>query len=129
MGKEFEAELFRELLMQFGIAHLKISDYRLQTNGVCEVWHKILNSMLAKLIHENQKDWPELVPYVTFCYNATEHSATGFCRFFIFTGREPLSSVDLLLPETNSNVSTPNEYAAKVTEWLAVVSKLVRENL
>ena len=129
LGKEFEAELFHELLMQFGITHLKTSGYRPQTNGVCEVWHKTLNSMLAKLVHENQKDWPELLPYVTFCYNATEHSAIGFCPFFIFTGREPLWNVDLLLPETNSNVSTPNEYAAKVIERLAVVSKLVRENL
>jgi len=36
---------------------------------------------------ETQKDWSHWLAYVTFCYNATEHSATGFPPFFVFTGR------------------------------------------
>ena len=64
LGKEFEAELRNELLRQFGITRLRSSGYRPQTNGVCEVWHLTLNSMFAKIIWENQRDWPDLVPYV-----------------------------------------------------------------
>jgi len=85
--------------------------------------------MLAKVIRENQRDWPDLVPYVVFCYKATEHSATGYCPFFIFTERQPLWNVDLLLPETQAEESTLPDYAAKVTERLAVASRVFRENL
>ena len=129
LGKEFEAELFNELLQQFGITHLRSSSYRPQTNGACEVWHRTLNSMLAKVVCDSQKNWPELVPYVVFCYNATEHSSTGFSPFFIFTGRQPLWNVDLLLPETQEEGVSLPEYAAKVTERLACAAKIVRENL
>ena len=54
--------------------------------------------MFAKMIKENQRDWSEWVLYVTFCYNATVHSSTGFSPFFIFTGRQPLWNVDLIFP-------------------------------
>ena len=95
LGKKFEPELQQELLRILGINCLKTSGYRPQTNGAaCEVWHRTLNSMLAKVVKDNQKDWSEWVPFVTFCYNATVHSATGFSPFFIFTGREPLWNID-----------------------------------
>ena len=128
LGKEFEAELLKELLHEFGIVHLRSSGYRPQTNGACEVWHRTLNSMIAKLVRENQRDWPELVPYVVFCYNATEHSATGFSLFYLYR-QEPLWNVDLLLPGTGSGGLTLAGYATAVTERLAEASRLVRENL
>jgi len=33
--------------------------YLPQTNGVCEVWHRTLNSMLAKMIQDSQRDWSD----------------------------------------------------------------------
>ena len=128
LGKEFEAELLNELLRQFGISNLKSSGYRPQMNGVVEVWHRTLKSMLAKVVRENQRDWPDLVPYVVFCYNATEHSATAFCTFFIFTGWQPLWNVDLLLPATQAEEFALPEYAARVTERLVIACRIVREN-
>jgi len=128
-GPEFEAELLNELLKILGIVRLRTSGYRPQTNGACEVWHRTLNSMLAKVINENQKDWSEWVAYVTFCYNATMHSATGFAPFFVFTGRLPLWNIDLMLSETSESQTSLPEYAAMVTERLHKASALVREHL
>ena len=54
-GPEFEAELFQELLKLLGVVRLRTSSYRPQSNGGCEVWHRTLNSMFAKLVSENQK--------------------------------------------------------------------------
>jgi len=115
-GLEFQNELMQELLSIFGVAHLRTSGYRPQTNGVCEVWHRTLNAMIAKLVDEGQRDWSSLVPYVTFCYNATEHTATGFSPFFIFTGRTPLWTVDLVLPELDRECRTVPEYATAVVD-------------
>ena len=129
LGLEFQNELMQELLSIFGVAHLRTSGYRPQTNGVCEVWHRTLNAMIAKLVDEGQRDWSSLVPYVTFCYNATEHTATGFSPFFIFTGRTPLWTVDLVLPELDRECRTVPEYATAVVDRLEKASALVRENL
>ena len=128
-GSEFEAELLKELLSILGVVRLRTSGYRPQTNGVCEVWHRTLNSMLAKIISDNQKDWSEWISYVTFCYNATTHSATGFAPFFIFTGRTPLWNVDLILPDVSEGGRRLPEYTAEVVERLERASKFVRQNL
>ena len=129
-GPEFEAELFQELLKLLGVVRLRTSSYRPQSNGGCEVWHRTLNSMFAKLVNENQKNWSDLVAYVVFCYNATTHSSSGFPPFLIFTGRLPLWNVDLLLPEIEEDVGkTVPEYTAYVIDKLRRASELVREQL
>ena len=128
-GPEFEAELFKELLDVFGVQRLRTSGYRSQTNGSCKVWHRTLNSMFAKVINENQRNWAECAPHITLCYNATEHSSTGFSPFFLFTGRQPLLHVDLALPEVNAEKFSAPQYAALVSERLDKAAVLVREHL
>ena len=129
LGKEFEAELLQELLKLLGVVRLKTSGYRPQTNGVCEVWHRTLNAMLAKVINDNQKNWSEWIQYIVFCYNSTTHSATGFSPFFIFTGREPLWNVDFLLANSPEGATSLPQYVAMVTERLAKASEIVRCHL
>ena len=85
--------------------------------------------MIAKLVDEGQRNWSSLIPYVTFCYNATEHSATRFPPFFVFMGRMPLWTVDLVLPELGEERKTVPEYTATVIDRLHKASALVRENL
>ena len=129
LGLEFQNELMQELLNILGVARLKTSGYRPQTNGACEVWHRILNSMIAKLVDEGQRNWSVLIPYITFCYNATEHSATGFPPYFVFMGRIPLWTVDLVLPEVNDEQRTVPEYTAMVVDRLSKASAMVRQSL
>ena len=129
LGQEFQAELLSELLKLLDVRQLKSSGYRAQTNGCCEVWHRTLNSLLAKVVAENQRDWSTWVPYVTFCYNATTHSSTQFPPFFVYTGRLPLWTVDLILPDNSDSRQTLPEYTMKVVERLDKVNALVREHL
>ena len=129
LGKEFEAALLSELLKILGILNLKSSGYRPQTSGSIEVWHKVLNSMLAKVINENQRDWCKWINYVVFCYNATSHSSTGFSPHFVMTGRQPLWNVDFLLGNVDvSELSVP-EYTTLVLQQLDKAFHLVREHL
>ena len=129
-GTEFNNELLTELLRLTGTKHLRTSGYRPQTNGAVEKWHKTLNSIFAKVIAEDQKDWHKWVPYVTFCYNAATHFATGFSPFYVNTGRQPRWTVDLWLPDPNDeNKKTLPKYVAEVVERLDKVDRIVRENL
>jgi len=65
-GLEFEASLTKELLRHLGIVKLRTSGYMPSTDGVCEVFHKVLNSLLARVISETQCDWSNWISYVTF---------------------------------------------------------------
>ena len=125
LGPEFEAELLRELLKVVGVIRLRTSGYRPSTNGACTVWHRTLHTMMSKVVHENQKDKAVWIAYITFCYNATEPSATQFPPFFIFTGRMPLWTVDLTLPDTQDKGKTVPEYTTQVVERLRIASDLV----
>ena len=128
LGPEFEAELMTELLNILGVTRLRSSGYRPATNGVCEVFHRTLHSMMSKVVKENQRNWSEWVAYITFCYNATIHSSTGFPPFFIFTGR-PLWTIDMTLPDVQEEGKRVPEFTAQVVERLRKTSILVRENL
>ena len=129
LGPEFENQLSQELFNLLGIRKLRSSGYRPQTSGAIESWHRVLNSLLAKVISENQRDWSHYVSYVVFCYNSSCHSVTKFSPYFLMTGRDPKWNVDLLLDGTNSSDSTVPEYAQEVRKRLAVANEVVRENL
>ena len=128
-GLEFEPELLKELCNILGVAHVRTSAYHPQGNGACEVWHRTINTMLAKVISTGQRDWSEWVPYITFCNNATVHSTTGFSQFFVFTGRQPLWTVDLFVPEAEGPGKTVPVYTAETIDRLNRAMHLVREHL
>jgi len=127
-GLEFENEILQSISSIFGVTKIKTSSYRPQSNAICEVLHHVLNTMFAKCINENHKDWAVWLPYVTFCYNAAEHASTKFLPFFLYFGRMPVWSIDLALPKMQGSESVP-EYAARVAEKLERVQNVARQNL
>ena len=129
-GSEFEAELLAELAKILGITRLRTSAYSPQANGAVESWHRTLNSMFAKCVRTDQKDWSDWLPYIVFCYNAAEHSATKFSPFFVFTGRTPIWTVDLItLPDNVKASESVPEYVANVANKLEKAYDVVRTNL
>jgi hypothetical protein len=81
------------------------------------------------VISERQNDWSDYVSYVTFCYNASVHSATNFSPHFLMTGREPRWTVDLCLGLPVSNAKPISEYAAALVERMQVAHDLARKHL
>jgi len=129
LGREFENEVMTQITAILGINKLRTTAFKPSTNGVCENWHKVLNSLLAKTIAENQRDWSECIKYVTFCYNATSHSSTNFSPFFLMYGRQPMWNVDFYLNCVDENNQTVPEYAATVLSRLNKAFELTRQHL
>jgi len=129
LGKEFECDLLTALTELLGITKLRTSGYRPQANAICEVWHRCLNVMFAKCVKPDQRDWSEWLPYITFCYNAAEHSSTEFPPFYIFFGRMPIWTIDLALPRVEETGKAVPEYASYVAEKLERANEAVRNNL
>jgi len=83
LGTKFKNKIVREVCNLLAIYKKRSSGYRPQTSGVIRVWHRVLHSMMAKVISTDQRDWRKYLGYVNFCYNATVHSVTRFFPFFL----------------------------------------------
>jgi len=95
-GGEFSSKVMRQLANLLEIQPTKITSHRPSINGVIERVHATLHSMFGKLVTKNQRDWWELTPYVTYAYNTTIHSATGFSPFYLMHFRRARVPLELL---------------------------------
>ncbi|GBN92914.1 hypothetical protein AVEN_223137-1 [Araneus ventricosus] len=53
-------------------------------------------------IDDDQKNWDNILPFVTFPYNSTKHETTGISPFYLVHGRDvetPLDATLRFLPE------------------------------
>jgi len=87
-GAEFERSVMTEVCRLMEIDKIRTTAYKPSTNGALKRVHRTLNTMLGKIVSENQRDWDNRVTYVLAAYNATEHSATGYTPSMLVYGRE-----------------------------------------
>jgi len=55
-GSNFESQLFAELLKRLEVDHVRTTAYKPSTNGQVERFHRTLNSILRKVVADNQRD-------------------------------------------------------------------------
>jgi len=131
-GREFESELFLELMKWMEIDKLRTTAYQPSTNGAVERFHRTLNSMLGKVVSESQRDWDDKLPAVLAAYRASPHESTGFTPNRLFLGREVRMPLDLLLdlPEDERTESlSVNDFVRHMQERTADAYALAREHL
>jgi len=131
-GPEFESNLFQELCRWMNIEKVRTTPYKASTNGMVERYHRTLNSILAKMISTNQRDWCERVPTAAAAYRASVHEATGFSPNFIVFGRENRMPIDLLCgcpPDDKEHYTSINEVVAQRQEMTREVFETVRLHL
>jgi len=61
-----------------------------------ERFHRTINSVLAKTVAENQRDWDVRLPYVMAAFRATGHDTTGYSPNFLVLKRETKAPPDLV---------------------------------
>ena len=112
-----------------GVTRCFTTSYQPRTNAVCERSHATINSMLAKCISDNNRDWDEWLPQVAFCYNASIHESTKYTPFFLMHGTEPKWDVDLQLGEDSTAPKSVSEYASTLLSRLEQAHELTRSHL
>ena len=131
-GREFESELFSELMKWLEIDKLRTTAYQPSTNGAVERFHRTLNSMLGKVVDESQRDWDDKLPAVLAAYRASPHESTGYTPNRLFLGREVRMPLDLLLdlPNEERDLSLSiDEFVCRTQEQTAKAYALTREHL
>ncbi|GFU16812.1 hypothetical protein TNCV_923151 [Trichonephila clavipes] len=78
------------------IDHRFTTAYHPQTNGLTERFNKTLADMLSMYVDVEQKNWDEILPFVTFAYNTAKQETTGFTPFYLLHGREAETTPTML---------------------------------
>ena len=131
-GPEFESQLFQELCKHMGIEKVRTSPYKPSTNGCVERFHRTLNSMLGKVVQENQRDWDDKLQPVMAAYRAAKHESTGFSPNYLVYGRENRAPIDIVLGEVageEERYQSQDDFVAATQQRLRQAHQLAREHL
>ncbi|GFV67383.1 retrovirus-related Pol polyprotein from transposon 412 [Trichonephila clavipes] len=97
-GAVFRSRLVSSLVDLCNIDHRFTTVYHPQTNGLTELFNKTLADMLSMYVDVEQKNWDEILPFVTFAYNTAKQETTDFTPFYLLHGREAETTLDTMLP-------------------------------
>ncbi|UYV70787.1 hypothetical protein LAZ67_8000616 [Cordylochernes scorpioides] len=93
-GSQFTSNLMKEVMKTCKIKHCFTTSYHPQTDGLTERLNRTLINMLSMYVNTDQKNWDEILPFITHAYNTTIQETTGYSPFFLMFGREPTSLLD-----------------------------------
>lgn len=83
LGPEFQNDVIRSVCRQLKVRQLKTASYRHNCNGCIERVHRSLNSMMAKVVAANQRDWSQQVQSCVMAYNVSKSEATLHSPYFL----------------------------------------------
>ena len=96
-GKNYQADLTRRVLEMLDIHQLRTTPYQPECDGLSERFNRTLQAMLRCFVDDNQSNWDELLPYLSFAYNTSVHAVTNLTPYEILFGRPPKVPLDLVL--------------------------------
>ena len=112
-GKLFDNEILDHLCAMYGVERTMTAPYDPQGNSQCERFNRTMFNLLKTLSKEQKSDWPAHLT-MTFSYNATPHSSTGFQPYDLgitqeeeqqlreaefATGADPVPSAPVYIPK------------------------------
>jgi len=130
LGGEFWSAVMTDLAKLLEIQVSKISSHRPQSNGVCERIHATMHFVFAKVVANNQRNWCDLTPYVTYAYNTATHSASSLTPYYLLHLRHPRAPIELMIEKrTQAAVNSTEEYVEEVAERMRLAYSAVRHGL
>ena len=93
-GKSFDNKIIDALCKMYGVERTMTSPYNPRGNSQCERFNRTMFGLLKTLTKEQKGDWPSHLPALTFAYNATPHSTTGYQPYELMFGRKAPAPCD-----------------------------------
>jgi len=126
-GPNFISEVFRNTCKILKIKKIQSTAFHPESQGSIERSHRVLAEYLRHYVNEDQTNWDEWVPFATYVYNTTVHSATGFTPFELLFGRtSTLPSALKKPPEPQYNC---DDYVSELRSRLQTVHHHTHKNL
>ncbi|UYV80142.1 K02A2.6-like, partial [Cordylochernes scorpioides] len=127
-GSQFTSNLVKEITKICQIQHCLTTSYHPQTNGLTERLNRTLINMKSMYVNVDQRNWEEILPFITHAYNTTIQETTKYSPFFLLYGREPVSILD----DTNIFIEPGSEdydeYVSKLMEKIVRTRDIVKVN-
>ena len=93
-GKSFDNKIIDALCKMYGVERTMTSPYNPRGNSQCERFNCTMFGLLKTLTKEQKGHWPAHLPVLTFAYNATPHSTTGYQPYELMFGRKAPAPCD-----------------------------------
>ena len=85
-GANFISQVFKNTCKILRIKKIQSTAFHPESQGSIEQSHRVLAEYLRHYVKEDQTNWNQWIPFATYAYNTTEHSATGFTPFELLFG-------------------------------------------
>jgi len=118
-GRNFEAELFKQMLILIGSHKLRSSTYHAPGNGGTERVNKTIKPCLAKFVNILHNDWDTYLQMAISSYNNSKHATIGMSPYEALFGRPPVLVADIIL----NNDLPPNTKVRDISEFVAGIKK------
>jgi hypothetical protein len=95
-GTDFQSDLMKIFLQDFGISHVTCSTHHPESNGCLERFHRTLKGMIRSLVDRFEDSWDECLPWVLFSYRECPVETLGFSPFellYSYPVRGPLGLI------------------------------------
>ena len=97
----FESDLIKAFCNLLGIKKNRTSGYNPKSNGLTEQSNRTTKEYLTSFV-ENKKQWDQWLKELSFAYNTSVHSSTGFTPMELMFGRKIRVPIDILYNFTES---------------------------
>lgn len=125
-GRNYEAEIFKEVLDLLHVHILRTTPYHPQCDGLSERFNRTLIGMLRIFVDVEKNNWDLLLEELVFAYRTTVHSVTGQMPFEMLYGRHPKLPIDIIINSGEEPREVEyEEYARELKQRLQEVYKLV----
>ena len=87
-GRNFEAEIMRQIFLLLGVEKLRTSAYHPQTDGQVERFNRTIKGILTAYVNKDHNEWDVHLALALFVYHNSVHSLSGVSPFRAVYGRE-----------------------------------------
>jgi len=124
---------WKEVCQATGSKRALTTAYHPQADGQTEILNQTIEVTIRAFINSSRDNWVDLLPYLSFAYNNTPHTATKFTPSFLLYGFQPRAPLDFLHNHTSIERPINNEFdslkAQQFTEELAGVRLIAQDSL
>jgi hypothetical protein len=130
-GVQFRAQFSQAIYERVAMRHVTTTAYHAQTNGLCEKYNQTLAKMISAYVSKSQDTWDEGLQWVTFAYNSSINSSTGFSPYRLLFARDPVLPPDRVTSVQvlgNSGDQGDNTYLESLDKSIKELHTRVIEN-
>jgi hypothetical protein len=128
-GRNFEAELMRQVFYLLGVEKLRTSPYHPQTDRQVERLNRTLKGILTAYVNKDHTDWDVHLPLALFAYRNSVHSSSGVSPFRAVYGREASTPLVLMGTQTEAKEQFISNYCDELEKSLKDVQRFVKEKI